>query len=300
MNLMHKLLPTTVVGSYPAVKGTGLLSRLDPMKHALETAVADQVAAGIDIISTGQVRGDMIGSFTTHLPGIRGQQVTGKVSPSPKPMTVADTRYALSVHPKVKGIITGPSTIAHGLQIATPMYRNRDELILDIAQALAAEAQALEEAGVMVLQIDEPILSTGVANLHTAQHAVGMITSVLRIPTCLHVCGDLAAVIDDLRRMPVNILDIESAGNPGNLDSVARTDLKGKMLGFGAVDSASPEVEPQEVIEKRIGRGVELFGAERLLIDPDCGLRMLPRAAAFEKLSRMAAAAAAVRSAVLE
>ncbi|MDD1664670.1 MAG: methionine synthase, partial [Methanomicrobiales archaeon] len=77
MILIHKVLPTTVVGSYPVVKSTSLRSLMDPLKSAVETAVADQLSAGIDIISDGQVRGDMITAFASRLPGVRGQQVVG-------------------------------------------------------------------------------------------------------------------------------------------------------------------------------------------------------------------------------
>jgi 5-methyltetrahydropteroyltriglutamate--homocysteine methyltransferase len=152
MTLISKRLPTTVVGSYPVVKGTGLRALVDPLKHAVEVAVADQIAAGIDIISDGQIRGDMIHAFTSHLPGVRGSQVVGKVQPAQKPITLADTRYALSKHSKVKGILTGPSTLAHSLKIETTFYRNREELILDLAQALAVEACYLQDAGVTILQ----------------------------------------------------------------------------------------------------------------------------------------------------
>ena len=106
---INKVLATTVVGSYPVVKGGGFMSLFDPLHPAVETAVGDQLAAGIDIISDGQVRGDMIGAFTSHLPGIREQEVIGKVQPAAGGITVGDTKYAISRAPKVKGIITGPT-----------------------------------------------------------------------------------------------------------------------------------------------------------------------------------------------
>ena len=165
---INKVLATTVVGSYPVVKGGGLKSLFDPLHSAVETAVSDQIKAGIDIISDGQVRGDMIGAFTAKLPGIREQLVIGKVQPADGPITVADTKYAVSKSPKVKGIITGPSTLAHGLHISTPMYRNKEELALDLTEALIVEARSLEAAGVTLLQIDEPIFSTGIADLGTS------------------------------------------------------------------------------------------------------------------------------------
>lgn len=296
MRLMSKLLPTTVVGSYPVVKGSGIRALMDPLKHAVEVAVADQVGAGIDIISDGQVRGDMIRAFTSHLPGIRGSAVVGKVQPARQPITVGDTRYALSRHPKVKGILTGPSTLAHGLALETPFYRNKDELVLDLAQALAVEAGYLQDAGVTVLQIDEPIFSTGAANIAVGREAVNAIAARLRVPTSLHVCGNLGGVVDDILRTNVAIFDFEFSNNPGNLDLLSEKDLRGRMIGYGCVDSADPGIESVEAIKKRIEAGVEVFSPEALLIDPDCGLRMQSRDVALGKLKNMVVAAGEIRA----
>jgi len=295
---INKVLATTVVGSYPVVKGGGLRSLFDPLHAAVETAVADQIAAGIDIISDGQVRGDMIGAFTAQLPGIRGQEVIGKIQPAAGPITTADTRYALSKAPKVKGIITGPSSLAHGLHLSTPMYRNKEELALDLAAALIVEAKSLEAAGVTLLQIDEPILSTGIADLTVGKEAVEMITSSVHIPTCMHVCGSLGNVLDEILKFNVNVLDFEFSKNPGNLDILSRRDLGGRMLGYGCVDSSSDEVETVQEIKKRIEKGVEYFDPKILLIDPDCGMRMRSRESAYWKLKNMCEAAKEVRIAL--
>ncbi|PKL62887.1 MAG: methionine synthase [Methanomicrobiales archaeon HGW-Methanomicrobiales-2] len=296
MTLTGKCLPTTVVGSYPVVKGSGLLARMDPLKNAVEVAVADQIAAGIDIISDGQVRGDMIRAFTSHLPGIRGSAVVGKVQPAARPITLADTKYALSKHPKVKGILTGPSTLAHGLALETPFYRNKDELVLDLAQALVVEADYLQNAGVTLLQIDEPIFSTGAANIAIGREAVNAIVGRLRVPVCLHVCGNLEDVVDDVLRTDVAVFDFEFANNPENLEVLSEKDLRGRMIGYGCVDSADPGVESVETIKKRIEAGVNVFSPDAMLIDPDCGLRMQSREAASGKLKNMVVAAGLVRA----
>lgn len=296
MTLTGMLLPTTVVGSYPVVKGSGLFARMDPLKHAVEVAVADQIGAGIDIISDGQVRGDMIRAFTSHLPGIRGSSVVGKVQPARQPITLADTKYALSRHPKVKGILTGPSTLAHGLVLETPFYRNKDELVLDLAQALAVEAGYLQEAGVRLIQIDEPIFSTGAANIAVGREALNAIAGRLRVPVCLHVCGSLANTIDDILRANVAVFDLEFANNPGNLEVLSAKDLHGRMIGYGCVDSADPAVESIETIRKRIEAGIDVFSPGAMLIDPDCGLRMQARDAALGKLKNMVAAAGEARA----
>jgi 5-methyltetrahydropteroyltriglutamate--homocysteine methyltransferase len=295
---INKVLATTVVGSYPVVRGGGLLSLLDPLRPSVEIAVADQIAAGIDIISDGQVRGDMIRAFTAQLPGIRGQEVIGKVQPASAPITVRDTKYALSKARMVKGIITGPTTLAHGLHISTPMYRNKGELALDLAAALVVEAMSLEAAGVTLLQIDEPIFSTGIADLSVGKQAIEMITNTLHVPTCMHVCGDLSEVIDDLLKIQVGVLDFEFSKNPANIALVSSRELSGRMVGFGCVDSTTDAVDSVPEIKERIGRGIEAFGARALLIDPDCGMRMLTRDAAFAKLKNMVAAAKEVRLAL--
>ncbi|MCX6689469.1 MAG: methionine synthase [Methanoregula sp.] len=295
---INKVLATTVVGSYPVLKGGGLRSLFDPLHSAVETAVADQVLAGVDIISDGQVRGDMIGAFSSHLAGIKGQDVIGKVQPASSPITTGDTKFAITKAPKVKGIITGPSTLAHGLHLGTPMYRNKEELALDLAAALVVEAKSLEAAGVTLLQIDEPILSTGIADLAVAKQAIELIVASVRIPTCMHVCGNLSDVIDGILAINVNVLDFEFSKNPKNLELFRSRDLAGRMIGYGCVDSSSDIVESVSEIKARIEKGIEVFDPRMMLIDPDCGMRMRTREAAFWKLKNMCEAAREVRLAL--
>ncbi|MDD1706323.1 MAG: methionine synthase [Methanoregulaceae archaeon] len=288
-------LPTTVVGSYPVVQGKGLSGLLDPFRDAVRTAVTDQLAAGIDIISDGQVRGDMVKIFTSRLPGVRGAEIIGKVSPPEGPITLGDTRYAISKAPRVKGIITGPATLSFALHISSPVYRDRNDLALDLARALAQEAHSLAAAGAAVIQIDEPILSTGTADLSVAREALKILTRGLRVPVCLHVCGDLTSVISELIGMPVGILDFEFVKSPGNLALCREMDFGRMMIGFGCVDSSDPVAETAAIIRSRIETGLSVFAPEQLLIDPDCGLRMLPRDIAFKKISRMVEAVKEVR-----
>lgn len=289
------ILPTTVVGSFPAVKGTGLSAVLDPYKHAVRFAVAEQIRAGIDIISDGQVREGMIRAFTAKLPGIQDDCVISSVQSAATGITVADTRYALTQAKKVKGILTGPSSIAHALRIQTPAYRNREELVIDIAHALAAEGRALAREGVSMIQIDEPILSTGAADIGTGAEAIGIIATAVDLPICLHVCGPLAGIIDRLLRLPIAILDIEAATQPENLEIFSDRDLRGKMVGCGCVASSDHEVESVDLIKKRIERCIDIFSHDTILIDPDCGLRMHTPEGAFAKLSRMCEAVQLVR-----
>jgi 5-methyltetrahydropteroyltriglutamate--homocysteine methyltransferase len=240
----------------------------------------------------------MIQVFASALPGIKGQEIIGKVQSASGPITVGDTKYARAKAAKVKGIITGPATIAHSLHISTPMYRNREELALDIAAALIPEAKALEAAGVTLLQIDEPIFSTGMADLAVGKQAIDLITASLRIPTCMHVCGNLGNILDEILKFNVNVLDFEFANNHANLDLLSRRDLAGRMIGYGCVDSSIERIETVSEIKKRIEKGIEIFDPRVMLIDPDCGMRMRSRQAAFAKLKNMVTAAKEVRLAL--
>ena len=292
------LLPTTVVGSYPVVRGRDLQSFLDPARFSVRVAVEDQVAAGIDIISDGQVRGTMIESFTSKIPGIRGQDVIGEVQPASGPLTARDVKYALSRSKMVKGIITGPSSIAHGLHISTPVYRDRGELILDLAVALAHEAKILSGLGITILQVDEPIFSTGIADIGLGRKAIELVTGKAGVPTAMHVCGDISGIVDELLKFPVDILDFEFSRNPKNLGVFGTRDLGRKMIGFGCVDSTTETVESVGEIRAGIERGIEVFGPGSLLIDPDCGLRMRSRTAASAKLTHMVEAVRQIRGGI--
>jgi 5-methyltetrahydropteroyltriglutamate--homocysteine methyltransferase len=290
------LLPTTVVGSYPVVRSQGIRSLLDPLSSAVKTAVDDQIRAGIDIISDGQVRGDMVRLFTNSLPGIKDQDVIGKVLPAETTITAGDTKFALSRKGLVKGIVTGPTTLAHALHLSSKVYRNKEELALDLSVAIAREVRGLAVTGVCMVQIDEPIFSTGTADLSTGHEALQRIASGVGIPVCLHVCGGLGSIIDEVLSMPVDIIDLEFAKDPGNLDLLSGKDLTGKLVGYGGVDSSKAEVESIETIASRIRTGLEIFAPEQVLIDPDCGLRMQARDIAFAKLTNLVAATRIVRN----
>ena len=290
------ILPTTVVGSYPAEPRRTLHSLFDPFHGAVITAVDSQIQAGITIISDGQVRGDMIGVFASKLPGVRGSDVIGRVMPPDQAITIRDTAYAVRQHPSVKAIITGPSTLAHGLHITTRQYRSRDELIPDIASALAVEAQGLAKTGAVMLQIDEPILSTGATSLDTAKKAIRTITESVSIPVCLHACGTIAPIIDDLIGLPIQVLDFEGTQNPDNLASFSGKELNNRYIGYGVVDSSTPVLESLEEVKMRLWKGIDILGPERILPDPDCGLRMHTPENAYAKLTRLTSAVSEVRA----
>ncbi|MDR3102456.1 MAG: methionine synthase [Methanocalculaceae archaeon] len=293
---LPKLLPTTVVGSYPCVKNACFSALFDPYRKAVQFAVAEQVRAGVDIISDGQVRAGMVQAFVSKLPGISGSTVIGTVGMPEKPITVADTNYALTQAKYVKGILTGPCTLAYALKIETPAYRNREELVMDLAAVLHWEAKGLAAAGAYLIQVDEPILSTGAMDIETAKEALKVLLKDVATPSCIHTCGLLHTIATEWTQLPVDVIDFEYAASPDNLSCLSRQDLREKKIGCGCVKSSEPEVESAAEIEKRIRSCVEVFGEEKLLIDPDCGLRMHTPEVAFAKLKNMCDAARNVRN----
>ncbi|NPA62290.1 MAG: methionine synthase [Methanococci archaeon] len=306
---------TTVVGSYPVVlkkeksfidKIKSIFGLYDEYHYAIERAVLDQIKAGIDVISDGQVRGDMVEIFTKGMYGFDGKKVIGKIE-FIKPITLKDILYAKKIaksqNPKVevKGIITGPCTIASSVRVENFYSDNRDEnLVYDIAKALRKEVEALKDH-VPIIQIDEPILSTGLYDFEIARRAVEMIVEGIDVEFAMHVCGNVYNIIEELNKFPVSILDHEFASNKKNLDILENIE---KKVGFGCVNTKIKKVESVDEIKGLIEEGLEILKnnshlnknlGESIYIDPDCGMRLLPIDVAFGKLKNMVEASKEVK-----
>jgi 5-methyltetrahydropteroyltriglutamate--homocysteine methyltransferase len=256
--------------------------------------VKDQERAGVDIISDGQVRADMIGIFAANMPGYRKEggryKVVDRIEIPYRPATVADYQFARKISKaKVKGIVTGPTTMAKSSVVdpGSPYKSNSDpELIFDIAYAQAAEVRALAAAGAEIVQIDEPFFSVG-ADLETGIRAVNIVAKAAETPA-MHVCGDIRPIFRKLLEANVRILDHEFATSK-NLEAMDRglIEAHGKTIGFGVLDTTSDEVESVGQIEGTIRQGIAKIGKENMWIDPDCGMRLRKEEAAFQKLSNM-------------
>ena len=121
----------------------------------------------------------------------------------------------------VKGIITGPTTLVLSSRVEGFYNRDKKEkIIMDMAIALKKEAYELQEAGAAIIQIDEPYLSTGIADLKTAKTAIKIITDNLNIPVSMHVCGDIGDILKDILKFSVQIIDCEFAGIPNNIQAL--------------------------------------------------------------------------------
>ncbi|WP_456482710.1 methionine synthase [Methanopyrus sp.] len=287
----------TVVGSHPVSHEPTLkdhllekLRRRSAYAPAIREAVRDQTEAGVELVSDGQVRGDMTEIFASHIPGMTvedGPAVIGRVEPPRFSPLILDYREATRVagEGEVKAILTGPVTLCHSLEVRTDLYPSNDHpsLLRDVARALAAEARLLRREGASVLQVDEPVLSTGVIPVEEVARYVNTVLKAFKGGTrVLHVCGDVTGVYFDLEEnIDADVFDHEFAGHPGNLEVVAEGN---SPIGVGVVRSDTDRVESLDEAVKLLEEAREVLGDRIEFVDPDCGLRKLPREVAKKKL----------------
>ena len=301
---------STVVGSFPVdVKGPSsskdkllkVFGAYDEYKQSIKDSVIAQLDAGIDIVSDGQVRGDMVSIFTKYIPGMKLEDgntvIVSKIRSPIQEISVNDLKYAKKVikdyyngnSPEgkgIKGIITGPTTIIHSSRIQS-FYKNKEDAIIDLAHSLKFEVDAIaKKVEPVYIQVDEPFLSTGMVDMKVAKEAIDILHEGLEIPLAMHVCGTLDNAFKDIAKFNVDILDMEFAGNNVNLDVLKKNAdlIQNKKIGFGCVDSSVNEVDDAGDVDDLVSKAIDIVGKDNLLLDPDCGLRRAPRDVAFEKL----------------
>ncbi|WP_409201001.1 methionine synthase [Methanobrevibacter sp. DSM 116169] len=298
---------TSVVGSFPFEikspehakdKFLNIIGKYDPYKLAIKDIVISQLNAGIDIVSDGQVRDDMVATFTKNIPGFIYEQnssvIVSKIKPAPYEITTNDIKFAKNVlnnhinendDKGIKGIITGPSTLVYSSRIES-FYKNKDDAIIDLAKSLRLEIEAIDKLGVKYIQIDEPFLSTGMVNLATASKAIKILSSGIKTPIAIHVCGNLTEIFEKLINFKVDIIDCEFAGNDYNLKLLEDNgkNLKNKTIGFGCLDTTLNKVDDYDKVKSLVKKAIDVVGPDNLILDPDCGLRKMDKDIAIKKL----------------
>jgi 5-methyltetrahydropteroyltriglutamate--homocysteine methyltransferase len=265
----------TVIGSYPL--------RYDQLgKDAILQSVQDQLNAGVDLVTDGQTRYDMIEYFARIIEGYTfdtKSYIKGKIGKGIPDLLLEDLETAKGLTPRVKGIVTGPVTLVFSSKIKGFYQGYHDESVyIDTAGALLDIALAMERQGAEWIQIDEPYLSVG-APMEIAKKAIESIAVNIKVPVALHVCGKVASVIDTL-------LDLKGVTHLSILQNT-RLMSTGKTLGLGCVDTKKSRIEDVKEIRDLIQTALKSLPPERLVIHPDCGLRSLDRKTAFNKLKNM-------------
>lgn len=329
------LLPTTVVGSYPVPEWMerlktdyyrGRISHAqlqDLHEMAIKAALRDQELAGIDIVSDGELRRDNdIDYFLARMPGVEiastakdfyfdyydahvRAPLPDRLDPSPLGLAADFAFTAAQTSGPVKFSFTGPFSLAHRLRDSA--YRDTRKLMLALARVLNAEAHALAAAGARLLQIDEPFLAGHPGAVDAAIEAVNAVVDGVDVTWALHVCygnrysrplweGHYDFLFPAVLEARVDQLVLEFARKGYQDLPVIEKFGWDRAIGLGVVDVKSAEVESPELIASRIRRALELVPADRLVINPDCGLRNVSAAVARAKLAAMVAGAAIVRA----
>jgi 5-methyltetrahydropteroyltriglutamate--homocysteine methyltransferase len=335
------LLPTTVVGSYPQpdwlvdralLQSTVPRVRLQALwripepflaqaqDDATVLAIRDMERAGIDIITDGEIRRESYSNrFATALEGIDNDKpatITNRAGRSVKvPRVVGKIRRRRAVEVddmaflrrnterQAKITLPGPFTMAQ--QAKNEFYPDDDEMVMDLAAAVNAEAHDLVAAGADVIQLDEPWLRNDPeAAKRIAVKAIDRALEGLPVPTVVHLCFGYAAVVNTQKPSGYSFLpqladcaaaqiSIEAA--QPKLDLGILKELVGKTVVLGVIDLGDDTVETPELVAQRIRGALKYTSPERLIPAPDCGMKYLTREIAFGKLQALSAGAKIVR-----
>ncbi|MCP3803034.1 5-methyltetrahydropteroyltriglutamate--homocysteine S-methyltransferase [Allokutzneria sp. A3M-2-11 16] len=327
-------LATTTIGSFPQTgairqaRADFRAGRLGPneyrrlMRAEIERVVRLQESIGLDVLVHGEPeRNDMVQYFAELLEGfaatefgwvqsygsrcVRPPILFGDVS-RPEPMTVEWAAYAQSrSHRPVKGMLTGPTTI-----LAWSFVRDDQPLGVtarQVALALRDEVRDLEAAGIGVVQVDEPALREllplrerdRAGYLAWALESFRLATAGAAESTQIHthLCysefGDVISAIDGL---DADVTTIEAARSKMEVLGDLRAVGFGRGVGPGVYDIHSPRVPGEDEIVESLRAAVRVIPAERLWVNPDCGLKTRGYAEVESALRHMVAAARKVRA----
>ncbi|WP_026919215.1 5-methyltetrahydropteroyltriglutamate--homocysteine S-methyltransferase [Gordonia shandongensis] len=327
-------LTTTTIGSYPQtveIRKARMAARtgaLDEaayrarMQQEIAEVIALQERIGLDVLVHGEPeRNDMVQYFAEQLDGffatrngwvqsygsrcVRPPILFGDVA-RPEPMTVDWITYAQSLTDRpVKGMLTGPVTI-----LAWSFVRDDQPLIdtaRQVALAIRDETVDLERAGVSIIQVDEPALRE-LLPLRAADRAeyLDWAVTAFRIATAgvadatqihTHLCySEFGEVIGAIADLDADVTSIEAARS--HMEVLADLDSAGfaNQVGPGVYDIHSPRVPSTEEITESLREALAAVTADRLWVNPDCGLKTRRTDEVEAALRNMVAAAHAVRT----
>lgn len=303
------LLPTTTIGSFPQTAEVRRHRRqwkngkLPQEKYnrfiaqQIEHCIRTQEQIGLDVLVHGEFeRSDMVEFFAEQLDGfaltengwvqsygsrgIRPPIIYGDVRWR-QPMTTREILHAQSLTPRpVKGMLTGPVTIVQWSFVREGL--SREEIAYQVALALRKEIDELVRNGIRVIQIDEPAFREALP-LRTSQHPHYFEWAVRafrltheQVPPHIqihtHMCySEFGDIYDAIVAMDADVLLIEASRSKGEIIH----QLKGypNAVGPGVYDIHSPRIPPKEEIALILRRAMEVIPAERLWVNPDCGLK---------------------------
>ena len=305
------LFPTTTIGSFPQTASirlarqsykAGKLSEaeyVEAMHSEIKHAVEVQENLGLDVLVHGEAeRNDMVEYFAEQLDGyvftrfgwvqsygsrcVKPAVIFGDLS-RPKAMTVEWIRYAQGLTDKVmKGMLTGPVTM---LMWSFPREDvSREVQARQLALAIRDEVVDLEAAGIKIVQIDEAAFREGLP-LRQAQwqHYLDWATEVVRLCASgvrdetqihTHMCySEFNDVIESIAAMDADVITIETSRSDMELLDAFEAFAYPNDIGPGVYDIHSPRVPDASEMANLLRKAAKRIPANRLWVNPDCGLK---------------------------
>ncbi len=330
------LFPTTTIGSFPQTKEVrqlrsklkkGVLTLLQyeqAVKEETENVIRWQESIGLDVLVHGEFeRNDMVEYFGEQLEGIAFTQfgwvqsygsrgvkppiIFGDVERT-RPMTVKWSTYAQSLTSKpVKGMLTGPITI-----LQWSFVRNdqpRETTANQIALAIRDEVTDLENAGIKIIQIDEPAIREGLPlrksdwkkYLEWSVKAFRISASPVKDETQIHthMCySEFNEIITNIADMDADVITIETSRSQMELLDAFSNFNYPNEIGPGVYDIHSPRVPTRKEMTALLKKASDVLDARQIWVNPDCGLKTRGWDETKKALIRMVEAAKTIRETV--
>jgi 5-methyltetrahydropteroyltriglutamate--homocysteine methyltransferase len=329
------LFPTTTIGSFPQTaeirhaRSEHKAARLDAaayqaaIRAEIERCVREQETLGLDMLVHGEAeRNDMVEYFGEQLDGYAFSQcgwvqsygsrcvkppiLFGDIS-RPNAMTVEWISYAQSLTSQpMKGMLTGPVTMLNWSFVRDDQPRS--VICKQLALAIRQEVLDLEQAGVRVIQIDEPALREGLPlrksqwneYLDWAVESFRIAANGVRDETQIHthMCySEFNDIIASIADMDADVITIETSRSAMELLDAFDHFRYPNEIGPGVYDIHSPNIPTQDHMVQLLKKAAERIPAERLWVNPDCGLKTRQWAEVIPALTNLVSAAKALRAA---
>lgn len=328
--------PTTTIGSFPQTteiraarqqfkKGDlNLADYKHKMQEEISICIDEQEALGLDVLVHGEAeRNDMVEYFGEQLDGYAFSQFgwvqsygSRCVKPPilfgdihrPTAMTVEWTQYAQSLTSKpMKGMLTGPVTILNWSFVRDDQPRSVS--CFQLALAIREEVLDLENAGIGIIQIDEAALREGLPLRRSQWHEyLGWAIESFRVSANgvkdttqihTHMCySEFNDIIESISKMDADVITIETSRSDMELLDVFNDFHYPNEIGPGVYDIHSPNIPSEAQIMELMTKAAERIPAERLWVNPDCGLKTRQWSEVRPALESMVSAAIALRNRV--
>ncbi|MBO3271988.1 5-methyltetrahydropteroyltriglutamate--homocysteine S-methyltransferase [Hymenobacter defluvii] len=328
------LFPTTTIGSFPQTEDIRQLRArfkkgeltAEQYNEALQNATVDvirwQEEVGLDVLVHGEFeRNDMVEYFGELLDGfaftkngwvqsygsrcVKPPILYGDIH-RPADMTVAWSTFAQALTRRyVKGMLTGPVTILQWSFVRDD--QPRATTALQIALAIREEVQALEKAGIQLIQIDEPAIREGLPLRHSdwpaylawAVRAFRVAASGVRDETQIHthMCySEFNEILPAIAELDADVITMETSRSQMELLAAFADFQYPNQIGPGVYDIHSPRVPSTEEMVGLLEKAQALLPAENLWVNPDCGLKTRKWPETEAALRNMVQAARQVRA----